>query len=100
MNTLPRPTQASRAGRVGARLVVGLRHLAVAALASLALVAGAAFAQAAGDLPGRVGRVSDVAGDLFLAPQDKPDAWLAVGLNYPVASGDNLWLGGDGRAAA
>ena len=26
------------------------------------------------DLPGRVGRVADVAGELFLAPQDQPDA--------------------------
>ena len=50
------------------------------------------------DLPGRVGRVADVGGELFLAPQDKPDQWVAIGLNYPVTSGDNLWVGKDGRA--
>jgi hypothetical protein len=48
--------------------------------------------------PGRVGRVADVGGELYLAPQDKPDAWQPVGLNYPVANGDNLWVGNDGRA--
>ncbi len=50
------------------------------------------------DLPGRVGRVADVGGELFLAPQDQPDAWAPIGLNYPVTSGDNLWVGNDGRA--
>ncbi|MCC6870195.1 MAG: FecR domain-containing protein [Burkholderiales bacterium] len=98
MNTLPRSAQASRTGCSVAPLTAGLCRLAAAAIAALALVAGTALAQAAGDLPGRVGRVADLAGELFLAAQDKPDAWAAVGINYPVASGDNLWLGGDGRA--
>ena len=40
----------------------------------------------------------NVAGELFLAPQDAPDQWVAIGLNYPVATGDNLWVGNDGRA--
>lgn len=61
-----------------------------------ALVVGAAYAE--DDLPGRVGRVADVAGELFLAPQDKPDQWSPIGLNYPVASGDNVWAGRDSRA--
>ena len=74
------------------------------AVAGLALVAGPAPAPGQGpstgqeDLPGRVGRVADVAGELFIAPQDRPEAWQPAGINYPVASGDNLWLGTDGRA--
>ena len=50
------------------------------------------------DLPPRVGRVAELSGELFLAPQDAPDQWVAIGLNYPVAMGDNLWVGNDGRA--
>ena len=50
------------------------------------------------DLPGRVGRVADFAGQLFLSPQDRPDEWEAIGINYPVTSGGNLWVSGDGRA--
>ena len=50
------------------------------------------------DLPGRVGRVADVAGELFLAPQDQPEQWTPIGVNYPVTTGDNLWVGNEGRA--
>ncbi len=50
------------------------------------------------DLPGRVGRVADFAGQLFLSPDDRPDEWEAIGVNYPVTSGGNLWVSGDGRA--
>jgi hypothetical protein len=57
---------------------------------------GAALAD--DDLPGRVGRVADVGGELFLAPQDQPEQWVPIGLNYPVTSGDNLWVGNNGRA--
>jgi hypothetical protein len=60
------------------------------------LVAGPARAD--DDLPGRVGRIAEQAGELFLAPQDAPDQWVAIGLNYPVTTGDNLWVGKDGRA--
>ncbi|MEO8344824.1 MAG: DUF6600 domain-containing protein [Betaproteobacteria bacterium] len=67
--------------------------------ALLALVASAVVMPALADdeLPGRVGRVADVAGELFLAPQDTPDQWNAIGINYPVTTGDNLWVGNDGR---
>ncbi|MCC7046104.1 MAG: FecR domain-containing protein [Alphaproteobacteria bacterium] len=68
------------------------------AFALAALLPAVALAQPAQDLPGRVGRVADLGGELFLAPQDKPDAWNAVGINWPVTSGDNLWVGNDGRA--
>jgi len=77
----------------GSMLRVARAICAVAALAGFAVIA---YAQE--DLPGRVGRIANVAGELFLAPQDKPDAWNAVGINYPVTSGDNLWVGSEGRA--
>ncbi len=54
--------------------------------------------QAEEDLPGRVGRVAEVAGELFLSPSDAPDQWTPIGINYPVTGGDNLWVGDDGRA--
>ena len=50
------------------------------------------------DLPLRVGRVADVGGELLLSPQDRPEEWSPIGINYPVASGDNLWVGAEGRA--
>ena len=50
------------------------------------------------DLPGRVGRVAEFAGQLLLSPQDRPDEWEPIGINYPVTSGVNLWVSGDGRA--
>ena len=71
------------------------------ALAGLALVALFGMARPAfadDDLPGRVGRVADVAGELFLAPQDQPEQWTPIGVNYPVTTGDNLWVGNEGRA--
>jgi len=78
------------------------RDISRAILAGLlALVAAATMAlpaHADDDLPGRVGRVADVGGELFLAPQDAPDQWIAIGLNYPVTTGDNLWVGNEGRA--
>jgi len=73
-----------------------LRVLAGLALAALVGTTSPAFAD--DDLPGRVGRVADVAGELFLAPQDQPEQWTAIGINYPVTTGDNLWVGNEGRA--
>ena len=68
------------------------------ALLVLVALVGAAPVRADDELPGRVGRVADVGGDLFLAPQDAPDLWNAIGQNYPVTTGDNLWVGSEGRA--
>ena len=64
------------------------------------LLAVAPFAARADDddLPGRVGRIAEFAGQLFHAPQDNAGEWAAIGINYPIASGDNLWVSGDGRA--
>ena len=72
------------------------RAIAVLLWAAALTLPGIALAD--DDLPGRVGRVADFAGELFLAPQDKPDQWVPIGLNYPVTSGDNLWAGKEGRA--
>ena len=42
------------------------------------------------DLPGRVGRVANVQGTLHHAPDEHAGDWAAIGLNYPIAQGDNL----------
>jgi hypothetical protein len=60
--------------------------------------AGAMPARADDDLPTRVGRVSDFGGEVYLAPQDRAAEWATIGVNYPVTSGDNLWVAPDGRA--
>ncbi|MEO8752223.1 MAG: DUF6600 domain-containing protein, partial [Casimicrobiaceae bacterium] len=80
--------------RIGGRM---LRIAAILLWAAAALLApGTALAE--DDLPGRVGRIAEIGGELFLAPQDKPEEWIAIGLNYPVTTGDNLWVGTEGRA--
>ncbi len=81
------------ASRILAQAAVGL-----AAIAALLLTAMPAAARADDDLPGRVGRVADVAGELYLAPQDRPAEWAPIGRNYTVISGDNLWVAAGGRA--
>src|SRR5512143_1440781 len=50
------------------------------------------------DLPGRVGRIAEFGGQLYLSPEERATDWATIGLNYPVASCDNLWVSGDGRA--
>ncbi len=71
----------------------------LALILAAALVAAASFAaRADDDLPGRVGRIADFAGQLYQSPEDRATEWVAIGLNYPVTSGDNLWVSGDGRA--
>lgn len=81
-----------------ARGALVLKHFAMFALAAVLVAPALSQPAPAEDLPGRVGRVADLAGELFLAPQDKPDQWQPVGINYPVAAGDNLWVGREGRA--
>ena len=77
-----------------------IRRWSVAVVAACALqLPSLVFADdEAADLPSRVGRVSDVAGELFLATQERADEWAPIGLNYPVTSGDNLWVSANGRA--
>ena len=69
----------------------------VAVALMLALVGSPAVAQDE-DLPGRVGRLADFAGQILVSSQDRPDDWEPVGVNYPITSGVNLWVSGDGRA--
>ena len=95
VGNMPMPEIKRSRSRVLHRDIAGA--LMQALLVLVALV-GAAPVRADEELPGRVGRVADVAGDLFLAPQDAPDLWNAIGQNYPVTTGDNLWVGSEGRA--
>ncbi len=54
---------------------------------------------AAGDpLPTRVGRVSALDGAIYHAPPDRASDWDTIGLNYPVTTGDNLWVAEGSRA--
>ena len=75
-----------------------LARAALGMLVALAALAAALPARADDDLPGRVGRVAELAGELFISPADAPDQWSPIGLNYPVTGGDNLWAGNDARA--
>ncbi len=84
--------------RPGFRNGAARRYLAGCFLLGLAMFLLAAPARADDDLPGRVGRVADMAGELFLSPPDAPEQWLPIGINYPVTGGDNLWVGNDSRA--
>jgi len=70
----------------------------IAWLAMLLLLATAGAARADDDLPGRVGRLADAAGGVFLAPQDASSDWAEIGVNYPIISGDNVWASAGGRA--
>jgi len=72
--------------------------LALMWLAALFVACVSLAARADEDLPGRVGRIADFGGQLYQSPEDRPTEWVSIGLNYPVTSGDNLWVSGDGRA--
>lgn len=67
-------------------------------LAGLLLAVAPLAAPAQDDLPGRVGRIAEFAGQVFLSPQDRATEWSVIGINYPVTTGDNLWVSGEGRA--
>ena len=85
--------------RVGARFAADARWLALCvAIVAMLFAAGASVARADDDLPSRVGRIADFAGQPFLSAEDRPDDWAPVGINYPVTSGDNLWVSNDGHA--
>jgi len=83
-----RPEGAARWWREAAIVVVAL---------TLAIVGAPAMAQDQ-DLPGRVGRLADFAGQVLTSSQDRPDEWEPIGINYPITSGLNLWVSSDGRA--
>ena len=63
----------------------------------LALLAGSAMAQGGGDPPGRVGRLADVQGIVWLFDAQKGD-WVAAERNRPLTSGDRLSTDPDARA--
>jgi len=62
------------------------------------MAAFTAHAQAGDDLLARVGRVANVQGTIYHSPDDNAGDWTQVGLNDPVAQGDNLWVDRAGRA--
>ena len=68
----------------------------IAAACCVAMLSSAAIAD--DDLPGRVGRVADAAGGLYLSPEGQATEWTGIGVNYPITSGDNLWVADGGRA--
>jgi hypothetical protein len=79
------------------RFLARIAALAVV-VAQVALAQDVPAPQGDEEQAARVGRVSLFQGQLFIAPPDKATEWEAVTLNYPVATGDNLWMSGDGRA--
>ena len=94
MQTCRNAVKCGIAAALGARA----RLVACVVTAAVLLIAASFTARADEDLPGRVGRIAEFAGQLYLSPEDRATEWQPIGLNYPIASGDNLWVGGDGRA--
>jgi hypothetical protein len=83
--------RAHRASRAAARV-------ALAAFASLLLMGQTAHAQAPYvDPPGRVARLSDVTGQVWLYGPDSNE-WIGVGRNRPLTSGDRIATDNDARA--
>ena len=76
-----------------------LAHLARCLATAVAALGFATplFAQT-DDLPGRVGRVADLNGTVYLSTQEHADDWIEALRNSTVTTGDNLWVSGDGRA--
>ena len=74
-------------------------HRARRALGAMIVVfaASAALAQSE-DPPSRVGRLSEIQGPVYIAPDDPSADWQPIGLNYPISVGDNVWAGQDARA--
>lgn len=86
----------ARIGPLTFHLRLRLRLQQCLTMLALLAVGTAAFAQV--DPPSRVGRVSDIAGSVFLAPDDTDASWQPIGINYPVTIGDSVWVSQDGRA--
>lgn len=76
------------------RLPRALAHAAATLLIAFATLASAQT----DDLPGRVGRLADLTGSVYVSTDERADEWVEALRNYSVTSGDNLWVAGDGRA--
>jgi hypothetical protein len=63
---------------------------------ALASVLAFASGQVLADPPGRVARISYLAGDVSFAPAGE-DSWYGARINRPMVAGDRLWAGPDGR---
>ena len=69
------------------------------ALFAAALLAFAAPASAQSeDLPARVGRLADLGGSVYVSTEERVDDWVEALRNATITSGDNLWVGENGRA--
>jgi hypothetical protein len=94
---LPSSAMLCRSNYVAAALL--RLHRAVVRILALLLATMPMIAHAADeDLPGRVGRVAEFAGELYLSPESGTGDWTSIGRNYPITSGDNLWVSTNGRA--
>jgi hypothetical protein len=71
------------------------RFTALALVAGLSMAASAAWAQQ--DPPGRVGRISDTEGKVWLY-DDQGSEWTEVGRNQPITTGDRLATDNGARA--
>ena len=49
-------------------------------------------------LPSVVGRISTVDGEIYRASTENAGNWDPITLNYPVTTGDNLWIAEGGRS--
>lgn len=74
-----------------------VRRLANPAAVLLLAFATLASAQT-DDLPGRVGRLADLGGSVYVSTEERADDWIEALRNYSITTGDNLWVAGDGRA--
>ncbi|HVF65021.1 MAG TPA: DUF6600 domain-containing protein [Casimicrobiaceae bacterium] len=79
---------------LSARFIASAKRCTMVAVLTLA---APALAQV-NDLPGRVGRLSDLGGRVYLSAEDRATDWIEAARNHTVTSGDNLWVTRDGRA--
>jgi hypothetical protein len=71
-------------------------YLSMVLMAAALCSSQSAWAQS-NDPPGRIGRVSAVAGSVSLLPVGET-TWSSASLNYPLTTGDALWADADARA--
>jgi len=66
-------------------------------LVILLIAVSAAFLAAQTDPPGRVGRLNYINGPVSFQPAGVTD-WVDANVNRPLTTGDQIWVGGGGRA--